>query len=304
MAFVLKFPANRRLQMKIQRKPEWLKIRLRTNDDMVRISRIIKRHRLHTVCEEAKCPNIFECWGSGTATFMILGDVCTRNCRFCAVKTGHPRGAVDRDEPRRVAEAVREIGLSYVILTSVTRDDLPDGGASIFAETIRRIKESSPGTFVEALIPDYLGDNLKVVLDSGVDVLGHNIEVVRRITPLVRDRRAKYEKSLEVLRQAKEYRPDVYTKSGIMVGIGETEDEIYEAMEDLGKVNCDIVTIGQYLQPTPKHYPVHRYVTPEEFERYRVRGMEMGFLYVASGPLVRSSYKSADYFRKLGILQD
>lgn len=290
--------------MKLQRKPEWLKIRIRTNEDMVRVSRIIKRHRLHTVCEEARCPNIFECWGSGTATFMLLGDVCTRNCRFCAVKTGHPRGAVDRDEPRRVAEAVKEIGLSYVILTSVTRDDLPDGGASIFAETIRRIKELSPDTFVEALIPDYLDDNLKLVLDSGVDVIGHNIEVVRRITPLVRDRRAKYEKSLEVLRQAKAYRPDVYTKSGIMVGIGETEDEVYEAMQDLRAVGCDIVTIGQYLQPTPKHYPVHRYVTPEEFKRYEEKGMEMGFLYVASGPLVRSSYKSADYFRKLGILKD
>ncbi len=290
--------------MKLQRKPEWLKIRIRTNEDMVRVSRIIKRHRLHTVCEEARCPNIFECWGSGTATFMLLGDVCTRNCRFCAVKTGHPRGAVDRDEPRRVAEAVKEIGLSYVILTSVTRDDLPDGGASIFAETIRRIKELSPDTFVEALIPDYLDDNLKLVLDSGVDVIGHNIEVVRRITPLVRDRRAKYEKSLEVLRQAKAYRPDVYTKSGIMVGIGETEDEVYEAMQDLRAVGCDIVTIGQYLQPTPRHYPVHRYVTPKEFERYEEKGMEMGFLYVASGPLVRSSYKSADYFRKLGILKD
>ncbi len=290
--------------MKLQRKPEWLKIRIRTNEDMVRVSRIIKRHRLHTVCEEARCPNIFECWGSGTATFMLLGDVCTRNCRFCAVKTGHPRGAVDRDEPRRVAEAVKEIGLSYVILTSVTRDDLPDGGASIFAETIRRIKELSPDTFVEALIPDYLDDNLKLVLDSGVDVIGHNIEVVRRITPLVRDRRAKYEKSLEVLRQAKAYRPDVYTKSGIMVGIGETEDEVYEAMQDLRAVGCDIVTIGQYLQPTPRHYPVHRYVTPKEFERYEEKGMEMGFLYVASGPLVRSSYKSADYFMKLGILKD
>ncbi len=288
--------------MKLQRKPDWLKIRLRTNDDMVRISRIIKRMRLHTVCEEARCPNIFECWGSGTATFMILGDVCTRNCKFCAVKTGHPRGVVDRNEPRRVAEAVKEIGLSYVILTSVTRDDLPDGGASIFAETIRLIKELSPNTFVEALIPDYLGERLKLVIDSGVDVLGHNIEVVKRISPKIRDRRASYDKSLEVLRQAKELSEKVYTKSGLMVGIGETEEEVYEALADLRDVGCDIVTIGQYLQPTPKHYPVQRYVTPEEFERYRQRGEEMGFLYVASGPLVRSSYKSADYFRKLGII--
>ncbi len=290
--------------MKLQRKPEWLKIRLRTNDDMVRISRIIKKMRLHTVCEEARCPNIFECWGSGTATFMILGDVCTRNCKFCAVKTGHPRGVVDRDEPRRVAQAVKEIGLSYVILTSVTRDDLPDGGASIFAETIRLIKEMSPNTFVEALIPDYLDERLEMVVNSGVDVLGHNIEVVKRISPMIRDRRASYEKSLNVLKQAKSLSDRIYTKSGLMVGIGETEAEVYEALEDLKSVGCDIVTIGQYLQPTPKHYPVQRYVTPEEFERYRKKGEEMGFLYVASGPLVRSSYKSADYFRKLGIIGD
>ncbi len=290
--------------MKLQRKPEWLKIRLRTNDDMVRISRIIKKMRLHTVCEEARCPNIFECWGSGTATFMILGDVCTRNCRFCAVKTGHPRGVVDRDEPHRVAQAVKEIGLSYVILTSVTRDDLPDGGAYIFAETIRLIKEMSPNTFVEALIPDYLDERLEMVVNSGVDVLGHNIEVVKRISPLIRDRRASYEKSLNVLKQAKSLSDRIYTKSGLMVGIGETEEEVYEALEDLKSVGCDIVTIGQYLQPTPKHYPVQRYVTPEEFERYRKKGEEMGFLYVASGPLVRSSYKSADYFRKLGIIRD
>ncbi len=278
------------------RKPEWLKVRIRTTEDMVRVSKILKKHRLHTVCEEARCPNIHECWGSGTATFMILGDVCTRNCRFCAVKTGHPRGVVDHEEPQRVAQAVREIGLNYAIITSVTRDDLPDGGASIFAQTVREIKSASPDTIVEALIPDYLGEDLKVVLEAGVDVLGHNIEVVRRLTPKIRDRRASYERSLEVLRQAKAYRPDVFTKSGLMVGIGETEEEVYEAMRDLRAVNCDILTIGQYLQPTPKHVPVDRYVTPDEFKRYEKVGLEMGFLYVASGPLVRSSYKSAEYF--------
>ncbi|RKY99732.1 MAG: lipoyl synthase [Candidatus Hydrothermota bacterium] len=278
------------------RKPEWLKVRIRTTEDMVRVSKILKKHRLHTVCEEARCPNIHECWGSGTATFMILGDVCTRNCRFCAVKTGHPRGVVDHEEPQRVAQAVREIGLNYAIITSVTRDDLSDGGASIFAQTVREIKSASPDTIVEALIPDYLGEDLKVVLEAGVDVLGHNIEVVRRLTPKIRDRRASYERSLEVLRQAKAYRPDVFTKSGLMVGIGETEEEVYEAMRDLRAVNCDILTIGQYLQPTPKHVPVDRYVTPDEFKRYEKVGLEMGFLYVASGPLVRSSYKSAEYF--------
>jgi len=278
------------------RKPEWLKVRIRTTEGMVRVSKILKKHRLHTVCEEARCPNIHECWGSGTATFMILGDVCTRNCRFCAVKTGHPRRVVDHEEPQRVAQAVREIGLNYAIITSVTRDDLPDGGASIFAQTVREIKSASPDTIVEALIPDYLGEDLKVVLEAGVDVLGHNIEVVRRLTPKIRDRRASYERSLEVLRQAKAYRPDVFTKSGLMVGIGETEEEVYEAMRDLRAVNCDILTIGQYLQPTPKHVPVDRYVTPDEFKRYEKVGLEMGFLYVASGPLVRSSYKSAEYF--------
>ena len=265
-----------------------------------RVRSIIRKYRLHTVCDEALCPNISECWGSGTATIMLLGDTCTRACKFCAVKTGNPRGYIDRDEPRRVAEAVKELNLDYVVLTSVTRDDLEDGGASIYAETVRLVKEVCPDIIVEVLIPDFNNDPnaLKMVVESGVDVVAHNIETVERLTPKVRDPRAGYWKSLKTLKMVKDLSDKVYTKSSIMLGLGERDDEVVKAMRDLRSVGVDILTIGQYLQPTRHHLPVVEYVTPEKFRWLREIGERLGFLYVASGPLVRSSYKAGEYFIK------
>jgi lipoic acid synthetase len=281
-------------------KPSWLKVRLPQGDNFKRVREVLKSLRLAAVCQDARCPNIGECWGGGTATIMILGEVCTRACRFCAVKTGNPRGMVDELEPLRVAQAVKTLKWRYVVLTSVDRDDLPDGGASIFAKTIRTIREMSPSTLVEALIPDFRGNEeaLKKVVDAGPTVLGHNIETVRRLTPKVRDKRASYDLSLQVLKCAKEFSSDILTKSSIMVGLGEEEEEIIETMRDLREVEVDILTIGQYLKPTKdkRHLPVVRYVTPEEFKKYREIGLKLGFLYVASGPLVRSSYRAGEFF--------
>mgnify|MGYP001389225666 CR=1 FL=1 len=274
----------------MERKPEWLKVKLHTNDNYRELKKMMRSKTLHTVCEEARCPNIFECWANRTATFMILGDICTRACRFCAVKTGLPT-ELDRQEPERVAEAVSQMGVKHAVVTSVARDDLKDGGASIFAETIRAIRKRNPFTSVEVLIPDFMGnwDALKVVMDAKPDILNHNIETVRRLSDRVRSK-AKYDRSLELLKRAKQMQPDIPTKSSIMVGVGETYDEVIEAMKDLRAYDVDIVTIGQYLQPTKKHLKIERYYTPEEFSSFKEAGMAMGFSHVESGPLVRSSY--------------
>ena len=274
-----------------ERKPEWLKIRLNINDDYQELKKMMRAKSLHTVCEEARCPNIYECWAvHKTATFMILGDICTRACRFCAVKTGMPT-ELDWAEPERVAQAAEQMNLKHCVVTSVARDDLQDGGAAIFAETIRAIRRRLPLCSVEVLIPDFMGNDeaLKVVMDAKPDILNHNIETVRRLSDRVRAR-AKYDRSLRLLKKAKEFQPSVPTKSSIMVGVGETFEEILEAMDDLRAHDVDILTIGQYLQPTKNHLKVERYYHPEEFERLREEGYKRGFKHVESGPLVRSSY--------------
>jgi lipoic acid synthetase len=276
------------------RKPSWLRARIPGGGKYEEVRRNVKEHRLATVCEESKCPNVGECWSNGTATIMLMGDVCTRACRFCSVDTGNPRGWLDSEEPANAADSVRLMDLKYVVLTSVDRDDLPDGGAAHYAACVREIKRVNPATAVEALTPDFQGRlaDVETVVDSGIEVFAQNVETVRRLTHEVRDRRAGYEQTLAVLEHAKRHRPDVLTKTSLMVGLGENEEEIIEAMRDLRKIGVDIVTFGQYLRPTVNHLPVARYVTPEEFQRYRERGLEMGFLEVVSGPLVRSSYRA------------
>lgn len=282
--------------MEEQRKnrPEWLKITAKTGPNYTALKDIMRSQSLHTVCEEAHCPNIFECWEQRTATFMILGDICTRACRFCAVHTGKP-SELDLREPKRVAEAVVAMGLEHVVVTSVARDDLADGGASVFAATIREIRQRVPGCGVEVLIPDFDGnwDALKVVMDARPDILNHNVETVRRLSDAVRSR-AKYDRTLELLERAKALRPDVQTKSSIMVGVGETMEEVFETMDDLRAVGVDILTIGQYLQPTEKHLVVEKFYTPTEFLRMRGEGLKRGFRHVESGPMVRSSYHAKD----------
>lgn len=271
-------------------RPDWLKVQIKTGPNYKELKQIMRGRSLHTVCEEARCPNIYECWEHRTATFMILGDICTRACRFCAVTSGRP-GAVDWLEPRRVADAVVAMGLQHVVITSVARDDLEDGGASVFAATIRAVRERVPDCGIEVLIPDFMGnwDALKTVLDASPDILNHNIETVRRLSDRVRSK-AKYDRTLELLRRSKEMRPDIRTKSSIMVGLGETFEEILETMDDLRAVQVDILTIGQYLQPTKTHLLVERFYTPTEFLRLRGEGLKRGFAHVESGPLVRSSY--------------
>lgn len=270
------------------RRPAWLKARIPSGENYARLKGIIDRHRLHTVCEEARCPNMGECWNHGTATFMILGDICTRSCGFCAVKTGRPDG-LDADEPQRVAEAVKLLGVRHAVITSVNRDELFDGGAQIFAETIRRVRAINPATNVEVLIPDFKGEEfaLEIVLDAFPDVLNHNMETVPRLYPSVRPQ-ARYERSLELLDRAK--RRGFVIKTGMMLGLGERSEEILEVMRDLARIRCDILTLGQYLQPTREHLPVERYVTPAEFEMLKREGLNLGFRHVESGPLVRSSY--------------
>ncbi|MRG86279.1 lipoyl synthase [Salinibacillus xinjiangensis] len=273
------------------RKPEWLKIKLNTNKNYTGLKKMMREKNLHTVCEEARCPNIHECWAvRKTATFMILGKVCTRGCRFCAVQTGLPN-ELDWEEPERVAESVEIMGLRHVVVTAVARDDLKDGGAAVFAETIRAIRRRNPGCSIEVLPSDMAGDyeSLHTLMDAKPDIFNHNIETVRRLTPKVRAR-ATYDRSLELLRRVKEIAPDVPTKSSIMVGLGETKEEIYEAMDDLLAHNVDIMTIGQYLQPTRKHLKVERYYRPEEFGELRKVAFQKGFKHCQAGPLVRSSY--------------
>ena len=284
-------------------KPDWLRIRARGGATYERVKGIVHEHRLATVCEEAKCPNMSECWSAGTATIMLMGDVCTRACRFCAVNTGNPRGWLDPEEPDNTARSVQMMGLKYVVLTSVNRDDLPDGGAGHYADCVRRVKATNPGTAVEALTPDFLGklEDVETVVDSGIEVFAQNVETVRRLTHPVRDPRAGYQQTIDVLAHAKQHRPDVLTKTSLMLGLGETDDEILEAMDDLRRAKVDIITFGQYLQPTVNHYPIERYVSPEEFETYRQWGLEKGFMEVVSGVFVRSSYRAEQVLQKNNV---
>jgi lipoyl synthase len=278
----------------VGQKPPWLRAQMPSGQRFDAVRQTVREHRLATVCEEAKCPNIGECWNVGTATVMLMGAVCTRACRFCSVDTGNPRGWLDEEEPANVARTVELMGLKYVVLTSVNRDDLADGGAAHFAACVEAIKASSPHTAVEALTPDFQGDlsAVRVVVDSGLDVFAQNVETVRRLTHPVRDPRAGYEQTLAVLAEAKQFRPDVLTKSSLMLGLGETDAEIEECLRDLRAASVDIVTLGQYLRPTPNHLPVDRFVTPEAFRRLRDFALELGFLECVSGPLVRSSYRA------------
>jgi lipoic acid synthetase len=275
-------------------KPRWLKALPATGERYARTRRNVHQHRLATVCEEAKCPNIGECWNAGTATIMLMGAVCTRACRFCAVDTGNPRGWLDAGEPANVAQSVALMELSYIVLTSVNRDDLPDGGAAHFAACVRAIRERSPHTAVEALTPDFQGAlrAVEVVVDSGLAVFAQNLETVRRLTHPVRDPRAGYTQTLTVLAHAKRHRPDVLTKSSLMLGLGESDEEIFQAMDDLRASRVDILTLGQYLRPTLHHLPVARFVTPEQFAAYRDQGLRRGFRECVSGPMVRSSYRA------------
>lgn len=282
------------------RKPEWLRAKMPGGERFNDVMRNVTEHKLSTVCQEAHCPNIGECWNSGTATIMLMGSICTRACKFCAVDTGNPKGWLDLDEPENTAKSVELMALRYIVLTSVDRDDLKDGGAAHYAACISAIKTRTPEVIVEALTPDFDGveANIEKVLDSGLEVFAQNIETVRRLTHPVRDNRAGYEKTLRVLEYAKQYRPDVITKTSIMVGLGETDEEIYETFDDLRAIGVDIVTLGQYLRPTKNHLPVERYVTPEQFNIYREVGLEKGFMEVPSGPMVRSSYRADRVFEK------
>ena len=270
------------------KKPKWLRVKLPTGENYRMVRALVDEHKLHTICESGNCPNMGECWGEGTATFMILGNICTRSCGFCAVSTGKPEEA-DPFEPGRVANSVKTMRVKHAVITSVDRDDLKDGGSTIWAQTVRAIRTQSPGTTLETLIPDFAGnwENLQAIIDVAPEIVSHNLETVRRLTKQVRIQ-AKYDRSLEVLFRLK--KGGMRTKSGVMLGLGETDEEIIEAMEDLRSVQVDILTLGQYLQPTPKHLPIVEFVTPERFEKYRLLGLEMGFRYVESGPLVRSSY--------------
>ena len=275
-------------------KPPWLRVRLGGGPGFQKVRRTVTEHGLSTVCQESHCPNIGECWNRGTATIMLMGSVCTRACRFCAVDTGNPNGRLDADEPRNAAESVRLMGLKYVVLTSVDRDDLADGGAGHYAACVRAIKRLNPETGVEALTPDFAGEHAAVetVVTSGIDVFAQNLETVERLTHPVRDIRAGYAQTLGVLRHAKVFRPAVLTKSSLMLGLGETDDEIRQAMEDLRDAGVDVLTLGQYLRPTANHLPVERWVHPDQFAAYREQGLARGFTEVAAGPLVRSSYRA------------
>lgn len=270
-------------------KPDWLKIKLPSGKEFSEVKQTVEQHKLHTICESGKCPNQTECWGAGTATLMILGNTCTRSCMFCSVETGNPE-VVDITEPIRVAESIKMMGLKHVVITSVDRDDLTDGGSKIWAATIRAIRRHNPGVTLETLIPDFKGisENIQRIIDVKPEVVSHNLETVKRLTRQVRIQ-AKYERSLEVLRQLKEGGIE-RTKSGIMLGLGETEEELFEALDDLRHAKVDILTLGQYLQPTKKHLAVARYVSPAEFNRYKEVALQKGFRYVESGPMVRSSY--------------
>jgi lipoic acid synthetase len=300
---------SRAREILAEKKPEWLKIRPPSGEVYTEIKQLLKERQLHTVCEEARCPNVAECWSTGTATFMLGGDTCTRACRFCAIKTARLPPPLDPLEPEHIATSVATLGLHYVVLTSVDRDDLEDGGASHFAETIRRIKELNPSIIVEALVPDFRGDlrAIQTIVESGLDVYAHNIETIQRLQYRVRDPRAGYEQSIETLKMAKAIAKQqnriLYTKSALMLGLGETALECEQAFEDLRKEDVDVLTIGQYLRPTTSHLPVEKFYTPEEFKSLEERALSFGFKYVASGPLVRSSYRAGEFFIKNMIQQ-
>lgn len=278
-----------------EKKPKWIRISANQNNKSFElIKERTKNLKLSTVCEEAKCPNLSECWSRGTATFMVMGDTCTRACQFCSVNTGNPKGWLDKDEPKKIAKTVQEMGIRYVVLTCVTRDDLSDGGAQHFAETVKAIKSVDKNIEVEVLTSDFNGDQsaIKTIVNSPIKVFAQNIETVERLTHPIRDPRAGYMKTMEVLKHAKEINKQIITKSSIIVGLGENDREIYKTFKDLRNHNVDIVTLGQYLRPTLNHHPIDRWVTPEEFEMYREKGLEYGFLEVVSGPMVRSSYRA------------
>ncbi len=281
-------------QVDSQRKPPWLRVRLGSGKKFRDVKQTVDEHRLATVCEESHCPNMGECWSNGTATIMLMGSVCTRACRFCSVDTGNPGGWLDAEEPANAARSVELMNLRYVVLTSVDRDDLDDGGAAHYAACVRAIRERNPQTAVEALTPDFRGqmDAVATVVNSGLQVFAQNVETVERLTHVVRDPRAGYGQTLEVLAHGKALQPEILTKSSLMLGIGETDEEVEQCMRDLRAHNVDILTLGQYLRPTPNHLPVDRWVTPEAFAAFREMGLEMGFTEVAAGPLVRSSYRA------------
>lgn len=280
-------------------KPSWLKVRAPAGENYLKLKEMLRTRRLATVCEEAHCPNIGECWSGGTATIMVMGDTCTRGCRFCNVKTAKRPGALDAAEPQNVAQSLLDMNLNYVVVTTVDRDDLPDQGAGHFAEIIRQVKEKNPHLRIETLAGDFQGreDLLQILLDSnGIDVFAHNIETIERLTPGVRDRRATYQQSLAVLANAKKLHPGIVTKTSIMVGLGETPEEVVQAMKDCLAAGVEIFTLGQYLQPSSWHLDVKEFITPEQFREYERIGLELGFKYVASGPLVRSSYRAGEFF--------
>ncbi|MBX3020825.1 MAG: lipoyl synthase [Bdellovibrionales bacterium] len=285
-------------------KPSWIKMRAPAGERYLQIKDLLKGLNLATVCQEAQCPNIGECWGGGTATIMLMGEVCTRGCRFCNVKTGNPKGKLDLEEPQKVAYAVSKMGLDYVVLTSVDRDDLPDEGSSHFAKTVRQMKLLSPELIVEVLTPDFKGNEEYIanIVDAEPDVFAHNVETVERLQKRVRDPRAGYAQSLRVLEFVKERDETRYTKTSIMLGLGESDEEVRQTLKDLRSVGCDVVTFGQYLQPQKRHLPVEQFVTPEKFQEWQTEAEGMGFMYVASGPLVRSSYRAGEFFMK-GVIE-
>ena len=281
-----------------QKKPDWLKVKAPSGEKFANIKSMLGELKLATVCQEARCPNMGECWSGGTATIMLMGDTCTRGCKFCHVKTGNPKGKLDPLEPEKVAYSLSQMELHYVVLTSVDRDDLADQGAPHFARTVRTIKKLNPELIIEILTPDFRGveECIDTVVDSGPDVFAHNVETVRSLQKKVRDPRAGYDQSLRVLERVKERNSRVYTKSSLMLGLGESDEEILQTLKDLRSVGCDVITFGQYLQPTPKHLPVEAYISPEKFQEWKSVSDSMGFLYTASGPLVRSSYRAGEFF--------
>ena len=278
----------------IERKPKWLRIKSQNSSKFRELKEIVSHKKLHTVCEEAMCPNIQECWSHGTATFMLLGSVCTRACKFCAVDTGNPKGQIDAKEPEKVANSIAQMNLKYAVLTSVNRDDLEDGGALHIAQTVVSIKKKAPGVIIEALVPDFLGkrESIETLLDSNVEVFAQNLETVNRLTHQVRDHRAGYEQTLEVLAYAKTYSPKTISKTSLMLGLGESEDELLESFNDIRSAGVDVLTLGQYMRPTINHLPVERWYSPEEFQYMKKLALDIGFKEVASGPLVRSSYRA------------
>ena len=277
-----------------ERKPKWLRIKSQNSSKFRELKEIVSHKKLHTVCEEAMCPNIQECWSHGTATFMLLGSVCTRACKFCAVDTGNPKGQIDAKEPEKVANSIAQMNLKYAVLTSVNRDDLEDGGAMHFAQTVVSTKKEAPGVIIEALVPDFLGkrESIETLLDSNVEVFAQNLETVNRLTHQVRDHRAGYEQTLEVLAYAKTYSPKTISKTSLMLGLGESEDELLESFNDIRSAGVDVLTLGQYMRPTINHLPVERWYSPEEFQHMKKLAQDIGFKEVASGPLVRSSYRA------------